>query len=69
MREYWLADNRDFAEQNTLRMLVGMLRTMKEWNEQPTCEELLKYIEEKVQEEEERLNKAFPDKTRSIMVQ
>lgn len=61
MKEFWLATNREEAQQTTLNMLIGKLRVMQEFNKQPTCEELLKYIEETVQEETERLNKRFPN--------
>lgn len=64
MKEYWQADNRDFAEMYTLNLLRGTLDEMQKRKMQPTCKELLKLIEETVQKEEERLNKSFPNKAR-----
>lgn len=64
MKEYWLVDNKEVAERDTLLMLRGKLEAMRDLNVQPNATELLKWIEETVQEEEERLNKSFPKKAR-----
>lgn len=62
MKNYWLSDNREMAEQSTLHMLIGRLEGMKEYGKEPTCNELLSWIEETINKQEARLNERFPDK-------
>lgn len=45
MKEYWLSDNKEMAANSTLYQLIGKLQAMQEWGKEPTCEELLKWIE------------------------
>lgn len=59
---YWLSSNKEQAEINTLNQLIGKLSAMKEHGQQPTCEEILEFIEKTVNEETEHLNKSYPDK-------
>lgn len=61
---YWLADNRDQAEQHTLHRLIGHLTVMKEFDSPVTAQGLLEFLEKAVNEEEARLNEYFPDKAR-----
>lgn len=64
MKEYWLSDNKDIAEKYVLHMLVGVLEYRKEIGKPMTNEEILQYIEDSIQEEEDRMNKSFPNKAR-----
>lgn len=69
MNEFWLMNNRNVAENNTLHMLIGMLGFRKDEGLPVTAEEILQYIEEKVDEEERRLNESFPSKARVSVVE
>lgn len=59
---YWIAFNRDEAQISTLNQLIGKLTIMKKFGKEPTCDELLEFIKKTVEEETERLDKAFPNK-------
>lgn len=61
---YWSADNYDVAQQSTLNMVIGYLNAMVEHDVEVTAEEMLRYIKEKLQENEARLNERFPKKAR-----
>lgn len=62
--DFWLSDNKDYAKQNVLCMVMGYLEYSKKHNNPVTAEEILQYIENSIQEEEDRLNKSFPNKAR-----
>lgn len=62
---YWLADNRDQAEGNVLHMVKGYLKWHVEHGENVSAEEILRYIEKSVKEEEERLDTRFPQYSRA----
>lgn len=61
---YWLADNRDQAEKNTLHRLIGYLQVMEEETLPVNAHDILAYIGRVAEEEEQRLNECFPDKAR-----
>lgn len=61
---YWLADNYDVAQQNTLNMVIGYLNATVEHGAEVTAEKMLRYIKEKLRDEETRLNERFPKKAR-----
>lgn len=61
---FWLSDNKDYAKQNVLCMVMGYLEYSKEHNIPVTAEKILHYIEDSIQEEEARLNESFPNKAR-----
>ncbi|MBR5193026.1 MAG: hypothetical protein IKW37_01210 [Bacteroidaceae bacterium] len=69
MKNYWLGDNEDLAQKDTLLMLVGRLEVMKEACMKVTAAELLEYIETKVQELETEYNERYPDKARNRLVE
>ena len=64
MREYWLADNYDVAQQTVLSMVTVYLKSSVEHDSQVTAAEILRYIEENMQETEARLDAKFPQKAR-----
>lgn len=60
MKEYWLIDNKELAEKDTLHMLMGMLEYKRDEDIQVTADEILQYIEEHIQTNEAKLNARFP---------
>lgn len=61
---YWLSNNYDQAQINVLNMTIGKLEAMMECKITATPEELLKYIEKAVADEEKRLDEKFPTHAR-----
>ena len=64
MESFWLSTNREQAAYSTLFQLMGKLQVMQAWGKEPTCEELLKWIEATLKEEESELDKKYPNKAR-----
>lgn len=64
MRDYWLSDNREYAEQNVLHMVIGYVGYCKDNDVPVTAEEILRFIEDSLQKEEARLDVRFPQKAR-----
>lgn len=64
MKNFWLADNEDMAQKDTLIRLTGMLGVKKESGIPVTAEEILEYIENTVQELEAKYNEKYPGKAR-----